>query len=168
MESACYAQGGCGNQKMAVSTRLLIDAEDAISPLVDLMEREWAAWYNPRGASARADLSERCQRDQLPLGIVAYADGALAGTCALTVSSGGLVTERSPWLGGLLVDPQFRRQGVAAALLQRALREAGRLGHRQVFALTAHADDLFVHEGWRLVETTSLHGEAHRIYVMPA
>ena len=152
---------------MTVTTMLLVEADDAITPLSALMEREWSGWYNPHGASARADLSERCQRDRLPLGIVAYAEGALAGTCALTASSGGLVTERSPWLGGLLVDPAFRRRGVGRALLQRALAEARRLGYGRLFALTAHADALFVQAGWRLVETTQVSGETHRIYARP-
>lgn len=150
---------------MVITTHLLIDRPEMVSPLAALMEREWPGWYNPRGASARADLSERLERERLPLGIVALADGALAGTCALTITSGGLVTERSPWLGGLLVDPALRRQGVGGALLMRARQEAARLGHHHVYALTAHADALFAHEGWRVIETTMLQAEPHRIFV---
>lgn len=148
-----------------ITTALLIDCEDALSGLAALMERQWPDWYNPRGASARGDLSERMERDRLPLGIVAFADGVLAGGCALTSGSGGLVTERSPWIGGLLVDPALRRGGVGLALLARAKVEARRLGHRRLHALTAEARELFERDGWRLAETTSLHGAVHGIYV---
>jgi N-acetylglutamate synthase-like GNAT family acetyltransferase len=137
---------------MSIVTHLLIEVPEALSPLAALMER--------------ADLSERLQRDRLPLGIVAMVDGEIAGTCALTITSGGLVIERSPWLGGLLVDPALRRKGVGGALLMRARQEAGRLGHRHLYALTTHADALFVHEGWRVVETTMLQTEPHRIFVV--
>ena len=101
-----------------------------MEPLVALMEGEWPDWYNPRGASARADLSERAQRNGLPLGLVALDDGMAVGTCALTMSSGGLVTERSPWLGGLLVHPAYRRRGIGGQLLERARSEARRFGYK--------------------------------------
>lgn len=149
---------------MNITTGLLIDYPEVLSDLVDLLETEWADWYNPRGASARAELAERLERNRLPLGIVAFADGALAGTCALTVTSGGL-TERSPWLGGLLVEPKLRRQGVGLALLERARAEAKRLGFARLHALTAEARDLFAQAGWRLIENVEVGGEAHGIYV---
>jgi hypothetical protein len=91
---------------MAIVTALLIDHGETVTPLVDLLEASWPEWYNPRGASARADLAERMQREHLPLGIVAFVDGVLAGTCALAARSGGVVSERGPWLGGLVVDPR--------------------------------------------------------------
>lgn len=147
-----------------ITTGLLVDHGEVVSDLVELFETEWADWYNPRGASARADLSERMERNQLPLGIVAFVDGALAGTCALTVSSGGLI-ERSPGLGGLLVEPNFRRQGVGLALLERAKVEARRLGFARLHALTAGARELFVRGDWRLVENVEVGGVWHGIYV---
>lgn len=94
-----------------ITTDLLIDHDGSFGALSDLMERQWPDWYNARGASARADLSERLSRHRLPLGIIAFCDGA--GTCALTVNSGGLVTERSPWIGGLVVEPDYRKRGMA-------------------------------------------------------
>ena len=147
-----------------VITGLLIDHDEVLSGLVDLFESQWADWYNPRGASARADLTERLERNRLPLGIVAFVDGTLAGTCALTVSSGGL-TERSPWLGGLLVEPKLRRQGVGLALLERAKVEARRLGFARLHALTAEARELFERAGWRLAENVEVGGVWHGIYV---
>jgi GNAT superfamily N-acetyltransferase len=147
-----------------ITTGLLVDDDEVLSDLVDLFESEWTDWYNPRGASARADLAERLERNRLPLGIVAFADGQLAGTCALTLSSGGL-TERSPWLGGLLVKPNLRRQGVGLALVKRAKTEAKRLGFARLHALTAEARELFVRADWRLVENVEVGGVWHGIYV---
>jgi GNAT superfamily N-acetyltransferase len=146
---------------------LLIDHPEAIEPLVALFETEWADWYNPQGASARSDLSERARRNGLPLGIVAMRDEAVLGTCAIMASSGGLVTERSPWLGGLLVDPAHRRQGVAAALLARAGREAGWLGYRRLYGLTAEASALFESQGWRMIDTIDVDRRPHRVFAIP-
>lgn len=148
-----------------ITTGLLIDHDDVLSDLVDLLESQWADWYNPRGASARADLTERLERHRLPLGIVAFVDGAVAGTCALTVSSGGL-TERSPWLGGLLVRPSLRGHGVGLSLVKRAEEEARRLGFARLHALTAAAGKVFERAGWRLVDRIDLGGELHDIWIV--
>lgn len=151
---------------MTVTTALLVEHPEALSPLVDLFEAEWSGWYNAQGASARADLSERARRHGLPLGLVGLVDGAVAGTAALTASSGGLVTERSPWLGGLIVHPDLRRRGVARALLQRGVEEARRMGHARLYALTAEAGPLFDAAGWSRLETVQLNGAAHLVFVI--
>ena len=152
---------------MTTMTALLVDHPEAIDPLVALFEAEWPGWYNPQGPSARADLSERARRSGLPLGVVALRDGVVVGTCALTASSGGLVTERSPWVGGLLVAPAQRRKGVAAALLDRAKAEARRLGHARLYALTSHAVALFESQGWTMIDTIEVDREPHRVFVTP-
>jgi len=149
---------------MTIETALLIDHRDAIAALTALLEAEWPDWYNARGASTRADLSERMRRDGLPLGIIAIRDADVVGTCALTASSGGLVTERSPWLGGLVVDPRARRQGVASALLARAKVEARRLGYERLHALTAEAVPLFEQQRWTTAEVVQLSGKKHWIF----
>lgn len=151
---------------MSVSTALLADAHGVIDQIAALMEQEWPDWYRGGQASARDDLVARQQRDVLPLGLVALAEGQAVGACALTVSSGGLITERTPWIGGLVVAPAFRRLGVASALLERGRQEAGRLGHDALFALTATAYPLFRQQGWAPIETIEIAGAAHGIYTI--
>lgn len=147
-----------------ISTGLLIDHGEHAPTLARMMEAAWPDWYRPGGASAMDDLIERQRQIGLPLGVVAFRNGEVAGTCALTVTSGGLVTPLTPWLGGLIVDPAHRRKGVAAALLQRAAEEAGRLGYGRLFALTAEAGTLFEREGWERVEEIDLGGAGHTIF----
>ncbi|MET3926591.1 GNAT family N-acetyltransferase [Devosia sp. 2618] len=149
---------------MALETGLLIDHAETIERLTALLDAQWPDWYNPRGASARTDLSERMRRDGLPLGIVALVDGEVAGTCAVTAGSGGVVTERSPWLSGLVVAPEMRRRGVGRAMLGRARQEARRLGHQWIYALTADAAGLFEAEGWVEVDRIEVAGVPHRVF----
>lgn len=145
---------------------LLAEVPQAIAPLATGYETQWPDWYCAGGASARADLAVRMQRDALPLGLVALEGGAPVGTCALTGTSGGLVTAQMPWVGGLWVAPGFRRRGIAAALLARARSEARRLGFAHLFALTAEARPLFAAEQWTMIEVVDIAGEPHSIYAI--
>lgn len=61
--------------------------------------------------------------------LVAWLDGALAGTVQLHMASQENQPHRCE-VEKLLVDPRFRRQGVARALLARAEQAASRLGRR--------------------------------------
>ncbi|MBB4053151.1 N-acetylglutamate synthase-like GNAT family acetyltransferase [Devosia subaequoris] len=148
---------------MQITTGRLIDHAETIEPLARLMQQQWPDWYRDP-AKARGDLVSRLNDARLPLGLVAFANGRAAGACALTLSSGGLVTDRTPWVGGLLVDPGLRRKGLAAALLARATEEAQLLGHERLYALTATAHELFGSQGWQRIENIELDGQAHAIY----
>lgn len=149
---------------MSLLVARLVDRPFALPRLIALFEEEWAGWYGAGLHSARADLEARMQADRLPLGLVALIDGVAVGTAALTETSGGIARPPLPWLGGLLVDPAFRRRGVARALLDHARREAARLGHAELLALTAHADTLFLAAGWRELEKVELPDGWHRVY----
>lgn len=103
---------------MQITTGRLFDHDEDVESLARLMQQQWPDWYQDL-RKARRDLQSRLNTSRLPLGLVVFANGLAAGACALTQSSGGLVTDRTPWVGGLLVDPGLRRRGLAAALLAR-------------------------------------------------
>jgi len=148
---------------MQITTGRLFDHDEDIESLARLMQQQWPDWYQDL-RKARRDLQSRLNTSRLPLGLVVFANGLAAGACALTQSSGGLVTDRTPWVGGLLVDPGLRRRGLAAALLARANEEAQLLGHERLYALTATAHELFGSQGWQRIETVELDGQTHAIY----
>jgi predicted N-acetyltransferase YhbS len=65
------------------------------------------------------------------LSFVAAEDGRVVGTVRLwTVSAGA--DRPALLLGPLAVDPAYRKRGIGAALMQRAMREAARLGYGAV------------------------------------
>jgi len=78
--------------------------------------------------------SERLREDRFAahgLSFVAIENGRLIGTARLWNVSAGL-GRPALLLGPLAVATDARNRGVGAALVQRALREARRLGHRAV------------------------------------
>lgn len=97
--------------------------------LSELALRSKAVWGYP------AEFIERCRAvltvtaDQIrehPV-FVAEVDGVVAGFCALKPRAGGMEVDM------LFVEPGRLRQGIGAALLERARREAHRRGHAELF-----------------------------------
>jgi predicted N-acetyltransferase YhbS len=87
------------------------------------------------GPARSAKTSERLREGRLPaagLSFVACAQGRLIGTVRLWHVSAG-PGRPALLLGPLAVDPDCRNQGIGAALMERAIAEARRRGHREIF-----------------------------------
>lgn len=131
----------------ALTIELLADHEAFIDELATWYEAEWAPYYGNSGpGDARADLLARCNRDRLPIGLVAIEDDRILGTAALDrdVTSG-----LTPAVIGLLVTPDARGQGVAAALIETAERLARELGYDEIFISTSALHSLLRRQGWQ-------------------
>jgi GNAT superfamily N-acetyltransferase len=64
-----------------------------------------------------------------------------------------------PWLGGLLVLPQWRNRGVGTMLMHRATEEARRLNVPRLYLWTHSAEGLYQKLGWQVVEWTNYFGK---------
>lgn len=136
--------------------------------MIDELERwfvrEWEPYYGPDGpGDARRDLLDCCQRGDVPLAVVAFADGVLCGTAALRPDSVSTHPHLTPWLAALLVAPSYREKGVAGRLVEVVESHARDLGFRELFVGSSASDSeerkggdpsFYVRRGWELVETT--------------
>lgn len=144
---------------------LLADHPEFLPVLVDWYRREWRLYYGAQGpGDARADLESRCNRDSLPIGLVALRQDELQGVVALDRDP---VTNLAPSVVGLLVTEKYRRKGVAAALLRAAIGLAVQLGYDRVYTSTNVLDDHLQRSGWRLTgEAHFMNDESGSIYVI--
>ena len=86
------------------------------------------------GEARFAKASERLREGRMPadgLSFVATERGRLVGSVRLWHVTAG-PGRPALLLGPLAVHPNFRGRGIGAALMRRALEEAGRLGHRAI------------------------------------
>jgi predicted N-acetyltransferase YhbS len=86
------------------------------------------------GEDRCAKTSERLREGRLPaqgLSFVATEGGNVVGTVRMWSIAAG-PGRPALLLGPLAVEPEARRRGIGAALMRRAVRDAGRLGHRAV------------------------------------
>ena len=126
---------------------LLADHAGSVDELAARYEAEWAPYYGSSGpGDARADLTSRCNRDRLPVGLVAIEDDRILGTAALDRDT---ATGLTPSVVGLLVAPGARGQGVARALIDSAERLARELRYDQLFISTSILQGLLRREGWQ-------------------
>jgi GNAT superfamily N-acetyltransferase len=72
--------------------------------------------------------------------------------------------ERTPWLGGVFVDPSHRGAGIAAALVREIERIAREAGFRHLWLQTeATGGGLYARIGWRPDVLIEAHGVPVRV-----
>ncbi len=140
---------------------LLADVPETMPTLARWFVAEWEPYYGGNGpGDAEADLAQCCNRDRLPLAVVALnGDGGVLGTAALKSESVGSELGVGPWLAALLVGEAHRCRGVGSALVGAIEAEAHRLGFSEIFTSSDGATGLLERGGWRAFETArSLRG----------
>jgi GNAT superfamily N-acetyltransferase len=147
----------------------LADHPHALPLLQSWFEREWAPYYGPSGpGNAQEDLRGCCNRDRLPLALVAFADGQLCATAALKSDSVTTHKHLNPWLAALLVDPAYRRQGVATSLIAAIEERARQFGFAHLYAGTetgpGTTEPLLRQRGWLFLEQCPYFVSDIRIY----
>lgn len=144
--------------------KLLADHSEAIATLADWYITEWQPYYGELGpGDAESDLTSRCNRNLIPAGLVAVEDDQVIGTVALDVDP---ATNLNPSVVGLLVGSEYRRKGIATALLRSAKDLARDLAYRQLYLSSSVLGDLLVRTGWRVKgEVEFLNAEHGTIYV---
>ena len=96
------------------------------------------------------------QRGQATL--VAKLDGVLAGTCLLVHSEIKPCHPVSPWLAGLFVAPEHRRQGIGKVLVKSIEDQARQRGNRRLYLYTDSAAQYYERLGWTDVDQVDWRG----------
>lgn len=92
---------------------------------------------------------EALTRDQTSqVALVAHVDGILSGTCLLVTREIEPRHDVSPWLVGLFVVPERRRQGVATALVRATEDEARVRGVRRLHLYATDTAGYYTRLGW--------------------
>jgi GNAT superfamily N-acetyltransferase len=126
-------------------------------------DRIWNAWWRPHGRLLQVvtDFFDELPEERgIPFCFVAHDQGNYIGSVLGLVSDLDERSELSPWVGALWVEPRFRRQGVAVALVKAAVAEIFGLGHEEAFlCATAEKRAMYQNQGWQLVEDKVGEGE---------
>jgi GNAT superfamily N-acetyltransferase len=131
----------------------LADRPEFVSILARWHYQEWAYLRPGDSVKARvARLREGCGRGEIPLTVVAVSDGELLGSASLVEHDMESRQELSPWLSGVFVRLERRRQGIGAALVRRIMDEARSLHVSKLYLYTLNSTSFYADLGWSLLE----------------
>jgi|GEM_PF-490847 len=108
---------------------------------------------------------EHLNENQLPLTLVAFRDGQPVGMCSLR-DNDGIRLDLTPWLGSLVVHPDYQRQGIALKLINAIKQKAKQLGFSQLFlfAFDPTLPDYYSKQGWERMGVDRV--KEHEVNVM--
>lgn len=137
----------------------LCDRPDVIPELTRWFEAEWTPYYGPDGpgaGTAERDIRDCCNRDALPLALVALEDGdRLVGTAALKADSLDTHPQLGPWLAALVA----KSDETETALVQAIEAEARRLRFDAVYTGMDEGSAVLRRRGWSVIgRSSSLRG----------
>lgn len=130
---------------------------DKVAELACWFVAEWEPYYGKNGpGDAKQDLIDCCNRDTLPIALVALgADDRLLGTAALKSDSVGSQPGQSPWLAAFIVSPQHRHFGIGTQLVAAMEAEARRLGFKNLYISTDAGEAIVKKRGWLPLDIVS-------------
>lgn len=96
--------------------------------------------------------------EDLPVAYVALLDGAAVGTCSLQLD-GGIRPDLKPWLGDLVVDAKYQKQGIGKMLLDVAVKKTKDLGFAKLylFAFDPSIPQYYERFGWKKIGIDEFH-----------
>ena len=142
-----------------VQISYLIDHPEYIPQLAQWLFEEWGWILVDETLETRTEkLKTHMSRDKLPIAWIAHANGQLLGTAALRVHDLDGREDLTPWLGGVFVRPDFRGQGIGAALCATVEEAARSHGVKTIYLFTHNKQAWYSRLGWTLLEPCVWHG----------
>lgn len=104
-------------------------------------------------------------KHDMPLTYIALDGGIPVGSCTLELN-GSIRPDLGPWIGDLVVDPKYQRQGVGKMLLNATIEKAKELGFEKVylFAFDPTIPEYYGRLGWRKISMDEF--KSHPVTVM--
>jgi GNAT superfamily N-acetyltransferase len=143
----------------------LADSTEHVSTLARWHHDEWGYLHDGDTAEKRAArMEEHLGKKQIPTTFVALADGKPVGSASLVDYDMEDRDDLTPWLASVYVLPEYRRRGIASALVNRVIEEARALSVETLYLFTWDQERLYAGLGWSVLERTEYKGE--RIVIM--
>ncbi len=139
-----------------ITIGFLADHPDTIPTLAKWFRDQWPDYYaNMSEEQIEQDFLEDASRDRLPIRLIAFEFGKLAGTIVLREDGAEMLPVFQPELGGLYVVASHRRHGIATELVRAGMQVARDQGYQTVYATTVAAAGILERLGWEFLETVT-------------
>jgi RimJ/RimL family protein N-acetyltransferase len=137
-----------------ITIGFLIDHPESAPTLAKWFREQWPDYFAGMSQEEmEQDFLSAASRDRLPIRLLAFESGELAGTIVLRKDGTETLPEFQPELGGLYVVASHRGQGIGAALVRAGMKLALDQEYETVFATTVVAAGILERLGWEFVKT---------------
>ena len=137
-----------------ISTDFLKNHPKAIRQLANI-------WYEVLGKIWAPDVQiehvitrfeEHMNDETLPISFIALDGEIPVGMCSLREND-GIRSDLSPWLGSLVVDPKYQKQGIGKMLIDATLKKAKKLEFEKLylFAFDPTIPEYYASLGWNVI-----------------
>lgn len=145
---------------MDISTAFLADHPEHLRVVADWLYREWGARRPGNTLAATRDrLATHCQRDALPLTVIALDGPTCVGCASLRLTDLAGREDLGPWLASVYVVPERRRRGIGARVVREAEAAARRIGLSTLYLFTPDRQSFYQRLGWVECERAVARGE---------
>ena len=121
-----------------------------------IADRGWHAWWTESGVPLedyRAHLNPMLEQEGIPSALVAHDEDHYIGSVLIIENDLDERPDYAPWIAALWVEPEFRRQGIAAQLIARSREHVAKLGHDTCYlCATADKRPYYLKQGFTLLE----------------
>jgi predicted N-acetyltransferase YhbS len=136
----------------------LADHQSLIPVLADWFYTEWSHLHPGKSREDIQDLiSQRINRDRIPLALVAVQDNELIGSVSLKIHDMDNRLELTPWLAALYVREDCRGMGIGSALVTAIEKKSSSLGVKLLFLFTPASEAYYARRGWQVLERMIYH-----------
>jgi GNAT superfamily N-acetyltransferase len=133
----------------------LADHPEALPLLAGWQHKEWGYIRPGDTVEKRMErLLGYSNRDRIPLTVVALDGDVLLGSASLVAHDMETRMELTPWMAGVYVGEAYRRRGIGAELVRRAMAEAWKLNVPVLYLYTLYSEKFYAGLGWTLLEHT--------------
>jgi N-acetylglutamate synthase-like GNAT family acetyltransferase len=148
---SCYI-----DDELPMTIDYLADHPEFLQTIAQWQHAEWGDLRPGDTLEARMGrLGNWTNRDQMPLTVVAHENGQVLGSASLVPYDMETRMELTPWLAGVFVGQERRRQGIGAQLVRRIMSEAANFNVSVLYLYTVHSESFYSKLGWRLQEHTT-------------
>ena len=135
---------------------LISDLRDRTDLAATVADRVWQAFWKKDGHPPElltGLVQENLGPGPIPTALVAHEGESFLGTVSVIASDEETRPQYTPWIAALWVEPEHRRRGIGALLVEKAVSFAFSKGARRVYLLSrAHRRAFYEELGWVVLE----------------
>ena len=151
---------------MSIRIEYLADHPECIPTLATWFYEQWS-WFLPPKSSVETIATKfrtHINRDSPPIALVALDGAELLGTASLRIHDMDILTDLSPWLGGVYVAQCHRKKGIGRQLVSAVEQKALELGYWSIYLFTIDQAPMYSKLGWEVLNRLDYH--RYPVFVM--